>query len=156
MKILRTLTLCALFSASIQGVSAQIIKEANNQLHVASKPKLFKDAPTRIILRHTEFDKLFLYEVGQVTSLSLSSNFSLAGTVVSKAEDKKANVKSIVIRCSDKPGASFTISRIVNENNTITYRGRMISFKHSDAYEMVFENDSYSLIKKEASDLYEE
>ncbi|HVG13395.1 MAG TPA: hypothetical protein VM935_00490 [Chitinophagaceae bacterium] len=155
MKILRTVTLCALFSVVIQGASAQISREASN-LQVASKPKLFKDAPARIALKQNEFDKLFLYEVGQVTSLSLSRNFSLAGTVVSKAEDRKANVKSIVVRCSDKPGASFTLSRTINENNTITYRGRMISFKHSDAYEMVFENDSYSLIKKEASDLYEE
>ena len=156
MKILRTLTLCALLSVAIQDASAQMTREATNHLQVASKPKLFKDAPSRIALKQNEFDKLFSFEVGQVTTLSLSPDFSLAGTVVSKAEDMKANVKSIVVRCSDKPGASFTLSRFINENNTITYRGRMVSFKHSDAYEMVFENESYSLIKKEASELYEE
>jgi hypothetical protein len=156
MKILTSLALCALLSAYTKHASAQLSKEANHQPPVARKPKLFKDTPDRITLRHKEFDKLFSIEVGGAVALSLASDFSLAGTVVSKAEDLKANVKSIVVRCSDKPGASFTISRFINENNTITYSGRMISFKHADAYEMVLENESYTLIKKEASDLYEE
>jgi len=156
MKILQTLALCALLNAYTGDASAQVLKEANNQHHVVQKPMLFKEAPSRVPLKHKEFDKLFSFEVGEAVSLSLASDFSLAGTVVSKAEDRNANVKSIVVRCSDKAGASFTMSRFIHQSNTITYSGRMISFKHADAYEMVLENGSYSLVKKEASDLYEE
>ncbi len=135
--------------------SAQITKEVNSQSALA-KPKLFKSSPERINIRLSEYDHIFNYEVGKTVLLPFASDFSLAGTVVSKAEDAYANTKSIVIRSSDKAGATFTLSRIINQDNTITYRGRILSFKHADAYDIVKENGAYFLMKKNASDIYEE
>jgi hypothetical protein len=53
-------------------------------------------------------------------------------------------------------GAAFTLSRLINENNTLSYRGRIMSFKHGDAYELAMEEGAYYLIKKNAYDLYDE
>ncbi len=155
MKILKTITLGLLLSFCMHHATAQISKEGNSQYELA-KPKLFKSSPERINIRLNEFDHIFNYEVGKTVVLPFASDFSLSGTVVSKAEDANANVKSIVIRSSDKVGATLTLSRIINEDNTIAYRGRILSFKHADAYDIVSESGTYYLVKKNASDIYEE
>jgi hypothetical protein len=61
-----------------------------------------------------------------------------------------------VIKSTNKVGATLALSRMINPDNTITYRGRIMSFKHGDAYEIANENGSYYLIKKGLYDLYEE
>ena len=155
MKALKTITLGVLLSVCMHHASAQMIKAVNNQQE-APKPKLFKSSPGRINIKPNQFDDVFNYEVGKRVLLPFASDFSLAGTVVSKAEDVNANVKSIVIRSTDKVGATLTMSRFINEDNTISYRGRILSFKHADAYDIVSESGGYYLIKKDASDIYEE
>jgi hypothetical protein len=121
-----------------------------------NKPKLFKDLPDRINVPLKNFDNVFDFEVGKSVDLPFASNFQFSGTVVSKAEDVASNVKSIVIKSTNKVGATLALSRMINPDNTITYRGRIMSFKHGDAYEIANENGSYYLVKKGLYDLYEE
>ena len=102
------------------------------------------------------FDDVFDFEVGKTVDLPFASSFQFAGTVVSKAEDAQANVKSIVIKSTTNVGATLALSRIINPDNTITYRGRIMSFKHGDAYEIANENGLYYFVKKGLYDLYEE
>lgn len=155
MKILKTGVICLFFSLCLLRASAQEQKQAINQYDF-NKPKLFKELPDRINIKVNDLDYLFGYEVGKSVSLPLAKNFILEGAVVSKAEDVASNVKSIVIRSTNRIGATLALSRIINENNTLTYRGRIMSFKHGDAYEVVAENGSYFLIKKGLYDLYDE
>ena len=162
MKTLIRSVICLCFCACVSSVSAQEQKQsAQEQKELVTnydlnKPKLFKELPDRISLRMNDFDNLFSYEVGKNVNLHFTQGFNFNGIVVSKAEDPAANVKSVVIKCFERAGATFTLSRIINENNTITYRGRIMSFKHGDAYDVVVENGSYFLIKKGLYDLYDE
>ena len=155
MKILRTNAFCVLLSMCILQASAQEDKELVSQYDY-NKPRLFKELPNRISVKPRDFDGIFDLELGKAITLPFSSKFSFHGTVVSKAEDISANVKSIVIKSSNKNGASLALSRIINEDNTISYNGRIMSFKHGDAYEIVFEKGSYYLEKKDLYDIYEE
>lgn len=156
--IVLSLSACAL-SVSAQQQQKPFTQQPEQQLaanYDLNKPKLFKDLPDRINLRMNDFDHLFTYEVGKNVSLPLAPNFVFQGVVISTAEDVAANVKSIVVKSLERGGATFALSRIINENNTITYRGRIMSFKHGDAYDVVSENGAYFLIKKGLYDLYDE
>jgi hypothetical protein len=157
MKFLKTSALGVLLSVCMLQVAAQ---QDTKKLPVSqydyNKPKLFKDLPDRINVPLKNFDNVFDFEVGKSVDLPFASNFEFSGTVVSKAEDVASNVKSIVIKSTNKVGATLALSRMINPDNTITYRGRIMSFKHGDAYEIANENGSYYLVKKGLYDLYEE
>jgi hypothetical protein len=157
MKFLKTSALGVLLSVCMLQVAAQ---QDTKKLPVSqydyNKPKLFKDLPDRINVPLKNFDNVFDFEVGKSVDLPFASNFQFSGTVVSKAEDVASNVKSIVIKSTNKVGATLALSRMINPDNTITYRGRIMSFKHGDAYEIANENGSYYLVKKGLYDLYEE
>jgi hypothetical protein len=140
--------------ASAQDAKAQLKDPVNE--YDFNKPKLFRELPERIHLKMDDFTNIFDLEVGKSVTLSFNRSFNFQGTVVSKAEDVMANVKSIVIKSPMFSGAAFTLSRLINENNTLSYRGRIMSFKHGDAYELAMEEGAYYLIKKNAYDLYDE
>ena len=157
MKFLKTSALGVLLSVCMLQVAAQ---QDTKKLPVSqydyNKPKLFKDLPDRINVPLKNFDNVFDLEEGKSVDLPFASNFQFSGVVVSKAEDVASNVKSIVIKSTNKVGATLALSRMINPDNTITYRGRIMSFKHGDAYEIANENGSYYLVKKGLYDLYEE
>jgi hypothetical protein len=157
MKFLKTSALGVLLSVCMLQVEAQQdTKKLPISQYDYNKPKLFKDLPDRINVPLKNFDNVFDLEVGKSVDLPFASNFQFSGTVVSKAEDVASNVKSIVIKSTNKVGATLALSRMINPDNTITYRGRIMSFKHGDAYEIANENGSYYLVKKGLYDLYEE
>jgi hypothetical protein len=157
MKFLKTSALGVLLSVCMLQVAAQQdTKKLPISQYDYNKPKLFKDLPDRINVPLKNFDNVFDFEVGKSVDLPFASNFQFSGTVVSKAEDVASNVKSIVIKSTNKVGATLALSRMINPDNTITYRGRIMSFKHGDAYEIANENGSYYLVKKGLYDLYEE
>ena len=157
MKFLKTSALGVLLSVCMLQVAAQQdTKKLPISQYDFNKPKLFKDLPDRINVPLKDFDNVFDFEVGKSVDLPFASNFQFTGTVVSKAEDVASNVKSIVIKSTNNVGATLALSRMITPDNTITYRGRIMSFKHGDAYEIANENGSYYLVKKGLYDLYEE
>ena len=157
MKPLKTSALGLLLSVCMLSAAAQQdTKKLPISQYDYNKPKLFKELPNRINVSFKNMDNVFDFEIGKTVNLPLALNFPFAGVVVSKAEDASANVKSIVIKSTNKIGATLALSRIINDDNTITYRGRIMSFQHGDAYEITNENGSYALVKKGLYDIYEE
>lgn len=157
MKPLKTSALGVLLSVCIlQAAAQQDTKKLPVSQYDYNKPKLFKDLPNRINVSLRNIDNVFDFEVGKAVDLPFALNFQFSGTVISKAEDADANVKSIVVKSTNKPGATLALSRIINADNSITYRGRIMSFNHGDAYEITNENGSYAFIKKGLYDIYEE
>ena len=160
MRILKTSALGVLLSVCMLQAAAQQDTKDTKRLPISqydyNKPKLFKDLPERINVSLKNFDDVFNLDMGKSVDLPFASNFQCSGVIVSKAEDAKANVKSIVIRLANKPGATLTLSRSINEDNTISYRGNIMSFKHGDAYDLANENGSYYFVKKGLYDLIDE
>lgn len=119
-----------------------------------NKPKLFADLPDRINFNPEGLTTLFKLQVGQTANIPLTSNFSFAGIVVSTANND--NATSVVIKSTNRLGARLTFTRVVNDDKTIKYIGRIISLQHGDTYEIISENNQYYFQKKGLYDLVNE
>jgi hypothetical protein len=61
-----------------------------------------------------------------------------------------------VIKSSNRVGSAFTFARLRNEDGNFSYQGRILSRKHSDAFEIQLENGQYVLTKTQLYDLLNE
>jgi hypothetical protein len=142
--------LCSLcsFAQGAQNKTVPINEPDNN------KPKLFADLPERVDFNPNNLSNLFELQVGQSVNIPLTAGINFTGQVVSTSTDPKA--ASIVIRLTNRIGARLTFTKITDENNDVKYIGRIISQKHGDSYEIVFENNQYYFKKKGFYDLMTE
>jgi hypothetical protein len=119
-----------------------------------NKAKLFNDLPDRINFDPANLVNLFDLKVGQPATIPLTQGFSLTGQVVSTSNG--TNAASVVIKSTNRLGASFTFTKVIDAGNTVKYIGRIISLQHGDTYEVVVENNQYYLKKKGLYDLVNE
>ena len=149
------LCLCAmLFSlSSFAQNEKDLINQSENK-----KPKLFSNLPDKIPVSIDKINDLLGTPVGQTTKLKSTANdvFEFDGDVVSKTSKYENNIQSVVMRPSNFNGASLTISKIINEDGTVSYAGRIISFQHSDLYELQNSNGQFAWVKRNFIDLVNE
>jgi hypothetical protein len=119
-------------------------------------PKLFADLPQQIAVNIPALETLLNLAEGQAVNLPLVGNARLAGVVVSRSNPADLNVKSVVINSTNRSGATFTFTRIRNADGTFDYIGRILSYKNSDAYELVKEAGQYRLVKRHLYDIFSE
>ena len=154
MKILKTGLLCLLLSLCAARASAQVIGASRHG--TLKKPELFHDLPRRMDINAQSLAPLFRKEIGEDVMMPLASGFTLAGVVVSKSSTAEMQYKTVVIRSTNRPGATLTITGVRSKDGSIQYSGRMLSLKHSDAYEMKNEGGQLALEKKDLADLVSE
>jgi hypothetical protein len=147
MKTLKTITVCALLTLSYFYSGAQENLPVNNNPDY-NKPKLFDDLPQKMSLTISDMESLFDLPVGTPVMAKLTKSFPFKGTIVSKSGSTETSIRSVVIKSSTRQDAVLTFTKIKNTDGTYTYRGRIISNKSIDAYEIVKENDQYILQKK--------
>jgi hypothetical protein len=121
-----------------------------------SRPSLFQNLPSKISCRINDLSALLESQIGKPVSFSLADNLSFQGVVSSVASKFDNTLNSVVIRSTNFPGAALSFSRISKEDGTFSYVGRIISFQHSDAYEINLENGQYYFVKKGFYDLVNE
>ena len=121
-----------------------------------NRPSLFQSFPEKINCRVADLSALLESETGRNVSISFASNFSFQGIVSSVARQFNDNLMSVVIRSTNFPGAALSFSKIIKEDGTVAYAGRILSFQHGDAYEINQENGQYYFIKKGFYDLVNE
>jgi len=121
-----------------------------------NRPSLFQNLPDKISCRINDLSSLLELEIGKPVSFSFANNLNFQGVVSSVASKFDNTLQSVVIRSTNFPGAAFSFSKITKEDRTISYVGRIISFQHSDAYEISLENGQYYFIKKGFYDLINE
>ncbi|MCW3073253.1 MAG: hypothetical protein JWP69_322 [Flaviaesturariibacter sp.] len=154
MKNLPTGILCIVFSFLCFFASAQKEDLINEPDY--NKPKLFADLPQKFDVNIPALETLLDLPEGQPVNIPLTQNKRYQGVVVSKSNPADPSVKSIVINSTNKQGATFTFTRIRNEDGSFEYIGRIISYKNSDAFELVKEGASYRLVKRHLYDLFNE
>lgn len=120
------------------------------------KPKIFADLPARMNLRTSELETFLSFHVGQSVNTTLAGSLLVQGTVVSVSDGRDNNVKSVVVRSTNKQGATLTFTRIKNDDGSFKYLGRMMSFQYGDALEISSENGQYFFQKKGLYDLVNE
>lgn len=121
-----------------------------------NRPSLFQNLPEKISCRVNDLASLLQAEVGQTISYSFTGNISFQGTVSSVATKFENTLYSVVIRSTNFPGAALSFSKLIKQDGSISYVGRIISFQHGDAYEITNENGQYYFVKKGFYDLVNE
>lgn len=154
MKILKTGLLSLLLTLCAACASAQLVAPA--QAANLRKPELFRDLPNRMEVRQQVLAPLLQNKLGDKVSVPLASGFTFDGVVVSKSNAAETRYKTVVLRSTNRPGASFTITGIQKADNTMQYSGRMLSLQHNDAYEMKDEGGQLALEKTQLEDLLSE
>ena len=123
---------------------------------VSSKPKQFSSYPDVINCSVSELSRIFTSVAGDNLSLSFSDNFSFAGPVTSIITKynklQTANITSAVYNNS-----LFNISKRINDDNSITYVGRIINKAYFDGYILKQNsNGNYQLVKIETDQLIQD
>lgn len=121
-----------------------------------NRPTLFQNLPNKISCRINDLSTLLESEIGKPVSYSFTDNLSFQGVVSSVASKFDNTLLSVVIRSTNFPGAALSFSRIIKNDGTVSYVGRIISFQHGDAYEINLENGQYYFVKKGFYDLVNE
>jgi hypothetical protein len=151
---MKTAALCVLLSLCYARTSAQTHPFATTV--ALKKPELFTDLPQRMAWNTPLFSQLLEKEIGAPVRLPITHGFIFSGLVVSKSDAADTRSKTVVIKSTDRGGAALTITGIRGENGTYKYSGRMLSLKHSDAFELVEEGGLFALEKRRLDELVSE
>lgn len=158
MKHFRTTLLCACIcitglTAVAQTSDAPPVREPD-----LSKPKIFASYPDQVPVDITVFNSLLNNTVGSSIdqNIAAGSNFRISGQVISVTSKYENRISSVVIRSSNFGGARLCLTRITNEDGSISYTGRMLSKEYGDVYELQKINDRFTLVKRNYYDLVNE
>lgn len=121
-----------------------------------NKPRLFDDLPSKFPVDVKLLEALLDLPEGEPLSFNLAKGAHFQGKVVSKSDPIDPNVKSIVIKSTNRIGSTFTFTRLRNEDGSFSYQGRILSRKHSDAFEIQVENGQYVLTKTQLYEIISE
>ena len=109
-----------------------------------------------LLSRLTELEKIFTLQEGKTIKLSLGENVGLTGVITSSIQ-RYANLQSVIIKLNNLDNTVFGISKRTNDDNSITYIGRIINTKYSDAFELRSDaNGNYFINKKQTAELIED
>lgn len=148
------LMLCSLFSA------AQTDKYVLNEPDL-NKPRLFDNLPDVIPVSIDNLNGLVNSKTGVTVNNTFSNNLttvpvSFEGKVVSSVSKYDDRVQTVMIKSTNFNGASLYISRVVTEDGTIKYNGRLMSFQHGDLYVLEQKDSGFVLVKKNFYDVINE
>lgn len=99
------------------------------------KPNLFNVLGNTLSCSVSELEKAFSSSPGANIKLIFGINIIFKGNVTSNVQ-RYTNLKSMVIKLTDFKDAALSISRRLNDDNTITYIGRIINENYADGYEL--------------------
>lgn len=140
-------TLTRLF---VLGFAVMMFNSTDAQVFTSNRPFLFKDVNNHLTASISELDKAFTVPAGTPLQLQFN-NFLFKGTVTSsiKRYDK---LYSVIIHSPSLHNTLFSISRRINDDNTITYVGRILNDNYADGFELVKNTDGSYLLNKTKTD----
>ena len=146
------ITLCSLFSAAQD--QKFIVNEPNY-----NKPRLFDNLPEVIPVSIENLNGLVNTKTGTLISTTLSSDARTApfeGNVVSSVSKYENKVQTVVIKSTNYNGATLYISKVITDDGTTKYNGRLMSFQHGDLYVLQQKDGGFALVKKNYYDVINE
>ena len=126
------------------------------QVESSVRPNLFNSFSANIPASINELDKAFTATQGSSIQFNFSNKFPFSGVVLSSVQ-RYSNLSSVIIKSSLLQNALLSISRRINDDNSITYVGRIINEKYADGYELIKDNaGNYSFNKIKTQDLIQD
>jgi hypothetical protein len=127
-----------------------------SQIVTERRPPLFAAFAKTINFPKTELEKIFTTPEGRTIKLSLGDNVGFTGVITSSIQ-RYSNLQSVIIKLNNLDNTVFGISKRTNDDNSITYIGRIINTKYSDAFELKSDaNGNYFINKKNTADMIED
>ena len=99
------------------------------------KTKIFANYPDRISCKESDFSSLFSATPGQNVNLIFASGLQFKGTVFSNIV-KYSNLQAVIVKSTAGDDEIFSVSKIINDDKSISYAGRILNQKYFDAYEL--------------------
>jgi hypothetical protein len=125
------------------------------QVQTSTKQRLFSRYSDKLPTKANELDKAFLAPEGAQIKLNFS-NFTFSGVVTSSVK-RDHNLSTVIIKSTSLNNSVFSISKRINEDNTITYIGRIINENYADGYELKKDSlGNYELNKIKTESLIED
>ena len=148
MKIIKqAFAFCIIVCFSISS-KAQIVSSA--------KPSLFTSSAASFTVNITELDKAFLVKEGSQIQLNFANHFTFYGTVLSSVQ-RYGKLSSIIVKSPSLHNSLLSISKRINDDNSITYIGRILNESYADGYELKKNGDgSYAFHKIKTEDLIQD
>ena len=120
------------------------------------RPQLFTVFSNTISFPKPELEKAFNTTEGQVIKLSLGNNFSFTGTVASSVQTFE-NLQNVIIRLDFLDNSVLGISKITNDDKSVSYIGRIVNSKYADGFEIKSDaNGNYFMNKIKTQDLIQD
>ncbi|MDQ2720481.1 MAG: hypothetical protein M3Z26_12090 [Bacteroidota bacterium] len=127
-------------------VAITVVSIAKAQNPTSTRKDQFSKLSERLPVAVSELDKAFIAPEGTKVQL-IFSNFSFSGIITSSVK-RYDNLYSVVIKSSSPDNTLFSISKRINDDQSISYVGRIINEKYADGYELRKEsNGTYSMNK---------
>ncbi len=143
-KLIFCLLLCVITAAAFAQKSDQ------------SKPKLFTNFPDEIQVSKNLLQNTMNAFEGEQVVITFNNDFHFKGIVLSNLK-KYDNLQSVLIKSSSFGNAVFQVSKIINDDKSISYTGRIINPDAFDGYEIKKDvKDNYSLKKFETKKILED
>jgi len=121
----------------------------------AEKPLLFAGLPSNIQCTAAQLSNLFAVSKGQNINVTLADNFNIAGPVKGKLSTYH-NLQTVIIQLPAFNNTLFSLSRQTDENNQISYVGRIINPSYADGFELKqMGNGNYEFIKINLANILE-
>lgn len=143
----------ALSILSTYSFSQEIKFESGHQKH-DNKPAMFGTVSSRFTPPQTFISEVMNFRLNQQVDLFITNGLRFKGEVTSITSDAPG-LTTVTVQSTDRPGLLLSISRTTLPDQTIAYRGIMISKKHSDM--LMLERDpvtgNYTWNKKQVSNM---
>ncbi|MEP6583322.1 MAG: hypothetical protein ABJA90_03605 [Ginsengibacter sp.] len=122
----------------------------------SSKPLLFNKSAASFVATISELDKAFGVKEGSLIQLNFANNFTFTGTVLSSVQ-RYGKLSSTIIKSPLLHNALLSVSKRINDDNSITYVGRIINESYGDGYELKKDsNGTYTFNKIKTEDLIQD
>jgi hypothetical protein len=128
---------------------------AGARAQTTQAPHLFDAFSNTISCNTAELERIFTLAEGSTVQLALSNNFIFKGNILNSIQ-RYPNLKSVLLKSTNFASAVFSISRRINEDNSVTFVGRILNDQYADGYELVKQGNNYSLIKVKHDDLLQD
>lgn len=130
--------------------------KSNAQILHSNKVPLFANVASSFKATVSELDKAFLAKEGSSIQLQFASNFTFGGTVMSSVQ-RYGKLSSIIVKSSSLQNTLLSLSKRTNEDNTITYVGRILNGASTDGFELNKNTDgTYAFNKVKSEDLLQD
>ncbi len=114
-----------------------------------AKPYLFSQYPKAINCTASQLNSFFSSRQGEKVNVSFDNTINLGGNIISNIS-KYSNLQTVVVKLSQFNNISFTLSKIIDEDNQLVYAGHLFNPAYADGYELKkMDRENYQFIKIE-------